>query len=76
MAKNTYQKSGEDIAVLISEAKIRQGLIDETLCNRLDIAKSTIRNMKSQKRLPMLPFWKVMLIADMAGYNVKFEKKN
>lgn len=76
MAKNAYQKSGEDIAVLISEAKIRQGIHDETLCDRIDVAKSTIRNMKSQKRLPMLPFWKVLLIAEMAGYNVRFEKKN
>lgn len=76
MAKNTYQKSGEDIAVLISEAKIRQGIHDEGLCGRIDVAKSTIRNMKSQNRLPMLPFWKVLLIAEMAGYNVKFERKN
>jgi ribosome-binding protein aMBF1 (putative translation factor) len=75
MAKNTYQKSGEDLAVLISEAKIRQGIKDETLCDRLDMAKSTIRNMRSQKRLPMLPFWKVLLIAEMAGYSVRFEKK-
>lgn len=73
--KNTYQTVGNDIASLICEAKVRQDIRDDTLADRIDVATSTIRNMRSEKRLPNLPFWKVLLIAEMAGYNVRFEKK-
>lgn len=76
MKKNDYQKSNEDIAVLLGTAKVRQGIKDAELGSRIDVAQSTIRNMKSQKTLPNLPYWKVLMIADMAGYRIRMEEKN
>ena len=75
MKKNQYQKSSEDIAVMLGEAKVRNGFRDKELCQGIDVPISTIRNMKSQKTLPNLAFWKILLIADLAGYHVRFERK-
>lgn len=73
--KSEYQDMSNQISSMMYEAKLRQGIKDEELGKRLDLATSTMRNMRSQKTAGNIPFWKVTLIAKMAGYDVKFERR-
>jgi hypothetical protein len=60
---------------MMYEAKMRQGIKDGELGKRIDLAPGTLRNMRCQKTTCNIPFWKVMLIAQMAGYEVEFKRK-
>lgn len=73
--KSEYQDMSNRISGIMYEAKLCQGINDKELGKRLDLAISTLRNMRSQKTTCNIPFWKVMLVARMAGYDIKFEKR-
>ncbi|MDD3253944.1 MAG: hypothetical protein PHV18_15475 [Lachnospiraceae bacterium] len=73
--KSEYQDMSNQISSMMYEAKLRQGIEDNELGKRLYLATSTIRNMRSQKTTCNIPFWKVALLAKMAGYDVKFERR-
>lgn len=73
--KSDYQDMSNQISSMMYEAKLRQRIKDKELGKRIDLAISTMRNMRSQKTTCNMPFWKVAMIAKMAGYDVKFERK-
>lgn len=75
MSKSEYRNMSNRIAGMMYEAKLRQEMNDEQLGNRINLAASTMRNMRSQKTACNIPFWKVALIAQMAGYEVRFERR-
>ncbi len=75
MSKSEYRDMSNQIAGMMYEAKLRQGIKDEELGKRVDLAAGTMRNMRSSKTSCNIPFWKVALIAQMAGYEVKFERR-
>ncbi len=75
MAKSEYRNMSNQIAGMMYEAKLRQEMNDEELGKRINLAASTMRNMRSQKTTCNIPFWKVALIAQMAGYEVRFERR-
>lgn len=75
VSKSEYQNMSNQISSMMYEAKLRQGIKDTELGKRIDLATSTMRNMRSQKTACNIPFWKVVLIARMAGYEVKFKKR-
>lgn len=75
MGKSEYQNMSNQIAGMMYEAKRRNDINDADLGKRIDLAVSTMRNMRSQKTTCNIPFWKVALIAKMAGYEIKFERR-
>lgn len=76
MAKKTaYQQANEDIAAIIAEAKIRKGWMDRDVGKILSLTACTISRKRSKKELPELSFSGVILLADAAGYDVKFQKR-
>lgn len=75
VAKSEYQDMGNRISGMMYEAKRRKDITDDQLADRLGYATGTIRNIRHNKTACDMPFWKVMLIAQMAGYEVKFERK-
>lgn len=74
MVKREYQDMSNRISGMMYEAKRRKDISDDQLADRLDYATGTIRNMRHNKTACNMPFWKVMLLAQMAGYEVKFER--
>lgn len=63
------------IAGMMYEAKKRHDIDDDDLGKRIDLSGGTIRNMRSKKTTCNIQFWKVALIAKMAGYEIKFERR-
>lgn len=75
VGKSEYQNMSNQIAGMMYEAKRRNDINDADLGKRIDLAVSTMRNMRSKKTTCNIPFWKVALIAKMAGYEIKFERR-
>lgn len=75
MSRSEYRDTSDRISSMMYEAKLRQGIKDKELGARIDLAPGTLKNMRSQKTTCNISFWKVMLIAQMAGYEVKFERR-
>lgn len=73
--KSPYQQANEDIAVIMAEAKTRQNIRDADIGKLIGLEAITIRNKRSTKTLPTLQFWKVLVLAEAAGYCVRFERK-
>ena len=63
------------IVGLIAEAKDKKEMTDSDLASSLDMSEGTIRNMKCKHELFRMDFWRIVAIAELAGYEVRFERR-
>ncbi len=78
MKKTPYQQEHEDIAAIIVEAKSRKGWTDKDIGKLIGpngIEERTVRNNRSMKAFPNMRFCDVSVLADAAGYDIKFVKR-
>ncbi|MCD7994359.1 MAG: hypothetical protein LUK37_22280 [Clostridia bacterium] len=71
MKKSAYQQKGDEVKILINEAKVRNNLNDEGLAKKIGMPLPTLRNRKSNPgRFRMDDIW---LIEQLAGRPLKGE---
>ena len=78
LKKTAYQKEHEDIAAIIAEVKVRKGWTDKEvgkLIGPRGIKAGTLKDKRVQKTLPNMRFCDVAVLADAAGYDIKFQKR-
>lgn len=63
------------IAGLIEEAKSEREMLDVDLAETLQMSTSTLRNLRCAKTLYALDFWRVVKIAELAGYEIEFKER-
>lgn len=68
-------KLNKRISGLIEEAKSEREMLDVDLAEMLQMSTSTLRNLRCAKTLYALDFWRVVKIAELAGYEVQFREK-
>lgn len=76
--KNAYQQANEDIAAIIAEAKSRKGWTDKDigkLIGSKGIKAESVKNNRSRGVFPNMRFCDVSVLAEAAGYDVVFRKK-
>lgn len=71
----TYQDANAIIAGLREAAKVRNGYDDKVLARKCSISSSQIRNRAHLHELPNLDFWAVVTMADEAGLNINFTRR-
>ncbi len=75
MKKTPYQQEHEDISAIIAEAKVRKGWGDKDIGRILGVTACTVSKKRTGKVLPEIPFCKVAILADAAGYDIRFVKR-
>lgn len=75
MKKNPYQQAHEDIAAIIAEVKARKKWQDRDIGKILEVKDATVSAHRRRGTFPNMSFGKIILLADVAGYNIKFERK-
>lgn len=73
--KNAYQQANEDIATLIAEVKTRKKWLDKDVGSVMNIRDLTLQYHRSQGTFPNMSFRKILLLADVGGYDIKFVKR-
>lgn len=64
-----------DIAEKIEGAKRNRGMLDVDLAETLQMSTSTLRNLRCRKELYCLDYWRVAKIAELAGCEIRIERK-
>ena len=78
MKKSPYQQSHEDIAAIIAELKSRKGWTDKEIGKYIGengIKAASVRQKRERKEFSKLRFCDLLLILDLAGYDIKFVKR-
>ena len=75
MKKTKTQQENEEIDVIISEIKTRMKWTDKEVGKLIGITNETLRNKRCRKVLNQIDFNKVAILADAAGYDIKFVKR-
>lgn len=76
MKKTPYQQAHEDIEAIISEAKVRKKWQDKDIGKVLGVTACTVSRKRTSGILPEIAFSKVSILADAAGYDIQFVKRN
>ena len=64
MKKSDYQQRGDEVKILINEAKVRNNLTDEGLAKKMNMPLPTLRNRKCNPgRFRMDDIWMIELLA-------------
>ena len=78
MKKTSYRQAHDNIAAIIAEAKSRKGWTDKDIGKLIGphgIGEGTVRNNRSMKVFPDMRFCDVSVLADAAGYDIRFVKR-
>lgn len=76
--KTPYQQAHEDINAIIAELKSRKGWTDKEIGKYIGengIKATSVRHKRDQKAFPKIRFCDLSLILDLAGYDIKFVKR-
>lgn len=60
---------------LITEAQLLRDLTQEDVAKFLDYTDTTLRNKSREKKMYTLPLEKIVILADLAGYEIEFVKR-
>ncbi len=79
MKKAPYQQMHEDINAIIAELKARKGWTDKEIGKYIGdngIKADSVKQKRQQKDFPKIRFCDLSLILDLAGYDIRFVKRN
>lgn len=77
--KTAYQQAHEDINAIIAELKARKGWTDKEvgkLIGENGIKGPCVRVKRTNKEFPKIRFCDLSLILDLAGYDIRFVKRD
>ena len=79
MKKTPYQQSHEDIAAIIAELKSRKGWTDKEIGQYIGengIKAASVQHKRERKEFPKIRFCDLSQLLNLAGYDIKFVKRN
>ena len=79
MKKTKYQQMHEDINAIMAELKSRKGWTDKEIGKYIGengIKESGVRAKRTRKDLPKIRFCDLSLLLDIAGYDIRFVKRD
>lgn len=78
MKKTPYQQAHEDINVIFAELKARKGWTDKEIGKYIGengIKADSVKCKRNQGLFPKIRFCDLSLLLDLAGYDIRFVKR-
>lgn len=72
----TYADFDRTISAFRAEAKRSRRMTDAKLCARIGCSASSLIHKNSSHSLPHLPFWSVAMLAEAAGFEITFKRRD
>lgn len=73
--RKLYEQANEDITALIAETKARKKWEDKQIGQIIDVKPKTVSDHRIKGTFPNMSFFKVLFLADAAGYDLVFRKR-